>query len=151
MAYYKVRIEVWCDWNPAESDLEEIAQNTSIGEAICSKQEVGTRRIKSCLNPAESGSGPRTSPAPFQRKSMSESIHVARTKRRNISEKATNLSLLPASRIAISCASKSKLRKPLGDCGEEMLVTDTLYKQYAPREQHLYLALRVKERFRLFE
>ena len=25
MAYYKVRIEVWCDWNPAESDLEEIA------------------------------------------------------------------------------------------------------------------------------
>jgi hypothetical protein len=23
MAYYKVRIEVWCDWNPAESDLEE--------------------------------------------------------------------------------------------------------------------------------
>jgi hypothetical protein len=21
MAYYKVRIEVWCDWNPAESDL----------------------------------------------------------------------------------------------------------------------------------
>ncbi len=29
MAYYKVRIEVWCDWNPAESDLEEIVQNTS--------------------------------------------------------------------------------------------------------------------------
>jgi hypothetical protein len=26
MAYYKVRIEVWCDWNPAESDLEEIAK-----------------------------------------------------------------------------------------------------------------------------
>jgi hypothetical protein len=21
MAYYKVRIEVWCDWNQAESDL----------------------------------------------------------------------------------------------------------------------------------
>jgi hypothetical protein len=27
MAYYKVRIEVWCDWNPAESDLEDIAQS----------------------------------------------------------------------------------------------------------------------------
>src|SRR5438094_3073820 len=40
MAYYKVRIEVWCDWNPAESDLEEIVQNTSTGEAICTKQEV---------------------------------------------------------------------------------------------------------------
>jgi hypothetical protein len=33
MAYYKVLIEVWCDWNPAESDLEEIIQNTSAGEA----------------------------------------------------------------------------------------------------------------------
>ena len=40
IAYYKVRIEVWCDWNPAESDLEEIVQNTSSGEAICTKQEV---------------------------------------------------------------------------------------------------------------
>jgi hypothetical protein len=26
MAYYKVRIEVWCDWNPAESDLDDIAR-----------------------------------------------------------------------------------------------------------------------------
>ncbi len=32
MAYYKVLIEVWCDWSPAESDLEEIIQNTSAGE-----------------------------------------------------------------------------------------------------------------------
>ena len=40
IAYYKVRIEVWCDWNLAESDLEEIVQNTSTGEAICTKQEV---------------------------------------------------------------------------------------------------------------
>jgi hypothetical protein len=40
MAYYKVRIEVWCDWNPAESDLEEIIQNTNTGEAICTKREV---------------------------------------------------------------------------------------------------------------
>ena len=40
MAFYKVRIEVWCDWNPADSDLDEIVQNTSTGEAICTKQEV---------------------------------------------------------------------------------------------------------------
>jgi hypothetical protein len=40
MSYYKVRIEVWCDWNPAESDLEEIAENISAGEAICTKREV---------------------------------------------------------------------------------------------------------------
>ena len=23
MAYYKLRLEVWCDWDPEESDLEE--------------------------------------------------------------------------------------------------------------------------------
>jgi len=40
MAYYKVRIEVWCDCNPAESDVEEIAENISAGEAICTKREV---------------------------------------------------------------------------------------------------------------
>jgi hypothetical protein len=40
MAYYNVRIEVWCDWDPAESDLKEIAENISAGEAICTKQEV---------------------------------------------------------------------------------------------------------------
>ena len=40
MAYYKVRIEVWCDWDPAESDLKDIAENISSGEAICTKQEV---------------------------------------------------------------------------------------------------------------
>jgi hypothetical protein len=34
MAHYKVRIVVWCDWNPAESDLEDIAQSMGIGEAI---------------------------------------------------------------------------------------------------------------------
>ena len=38
MAYYKVRIEVWCDWSPADSDLDDTAQG--IGEAICSKREV---------------------------------------------------------------------------------------------------------------
>ena len=42
MAYYKLRIEVWCDWNPAESDLEEIAQNIGANEAICTKREVVT-------------------------------------------------------------------------------------------------------------
>jgi hypothetical protein len=40
MAYHKVRIEVWCDWNPAERDVEEIAENISAGEAICTKREV---------------------------------------------------------------------------------------------------------------
>jgi hypothetical protein len=40
MAYYKVRIEVWCDWDPAESNLEEIAENISAGEAFCTKHEV---------------------------------------------------------------------------------------------------------------
>jgi hypothetical protein len=40
MAYYKVRIEVWCDWNPAESDLDDIAQCMGVGEAICTMREV---------------------------------------------------------------------------------------------------------------
>ena len=40
MAYYKVRIEVWCGWNPADSALEEIAENISAGEAICTRREV---------------------------------------------------------------------------------------------------------------
>jgi hypothetical protein len=40
MAYYKVRIEVWCDWDPAESDLEDITQSMAVGEAICTKREV---------------------------------------------------------------------------------------------------------------
>jgi hypothetical protein len=40
MAYYKVRIEVWCNWNPADSALEEIAENISVGEAICTRREV---------------------------------------------------------------------------------------------------------------
>jgi hypothetical protein len=40
MAYYKVRIEVWCDWDPAESDLKEIAESMSAGEAFCTKRKV---------------------------------------------------------------------------------------------------------------
>ena len=37
MAYYKVRIEVWCDWNPAESDLDDISQAMGVGEALRTK------------------------------------------------------------------------------------------------------------------
>jgi len=37
---YKVRIEVWCDWNPAESDLDDIAQSMGVGEAICTMRDV---------------------------------------------------------------------------------------------------------------
>ena len=44
MAYYKVRIEVWCDWNPAESDLDDIAQSMGVGEAICTRRESCRRR-----------------------------------------------------------------------------------------------------------
>ena len=40
MAYYKVLLEVWCDWNPAESGLDEIAESMRVGEAICTKREV---------------------------------------------------------------------------------------------------------------
>ncbi len=40
MAYYKVRIEVWGDWNPAESDVEEIGETINAGEAICTMREV---------------------------------------------------------------------------------------------------------------
>ena len=40
MAYYKVRIEVWCDWNPAESDLDDIAQSMGVGEAICTMRDI---------------------------------------------------------------------------------------------------------------
>ena len=40
MAYYKVRIEVWCDWNAADSDLDDIAQGMGVGEAICTMREV---------------------------------------------------------------------------------------------------------------
>ena len=36
MAYYKIGFEVWCDWNPTESDLEDTAQNMG-GEALRTK------------------------------------------------------------------------------------------------------------------
>jgi len=44
MAYYKLRLEVWCDWDPEESDLEEIAQNISAGDAICTTRQSDCRR-----------------------------------------------------------------------------------------------------------
>ena len=40
MAYYKVRIEIWCDWNPTESEVEEIGETINAGEAICTRREV---------------------------------------------------------------------------------------------------------------
>ena len=41
MAYYKVRIELWCDWHPRKSDLKEIAGHVALREgAICTLQEV---------------------------------------------------------------------------------------------------------------
>ena len=40
MAYYKVRIDVWCDWDPKESSLDEIVENISASEAICTNVEV---------------------------------------------------------------------------------------------------------------
>jgi hypothetical protein len=40
IAYYKVRIEVWCDWNSAESDLDDIVQSMGVAEAICTMREV---------------------------------------------------------------------------------------------------------------
>ena len=40
MAYYKLRLDVWCDWGPEEGDLEEIAQNISPGDAFCTRRKV---------------------------------------------------------------------------------------------------------------
>ena len=40
MAYYKVNIELWCNWDAASSSLDEIVENTHIGDAICIRQEI---------------------------------------------------------------------------------------------------------------
>jgi hypothetical protein len=40
MAYYKVRIEVWCDCDPEANDLEAIVENIRTGDAICTKRQV---------------------------------------------------------------------------------------------------------------
>jgi hypothetical protein len=40
MAYYKVQIEIWCDWDPESSSLYEIVESTHLDKAICTRQEV---------------------------------------------------------------------------------------------------------------
>jgi hypothetical protein len=40
MAYYKVRIELWCDWDPEGNELKDIVDKISAGDAICIKREV---------------------------------------------------------------------------------------------------------------
>ena len=40
MAHYKLRLDVWSDWDPEKSDLEEIAQNICAGDAICTRRKV---------------------------------------------------------------------------------------------------------------
>ena len=41
MAYYKLLIHAWCDWDPSESDLEEIGRHVALGEdAICTLREI---------------------------------------------------------------------------------------------------------------
>ncbi len=41
MAYYKLLVHVWCDWDLGESDLEEIGRHVTVGEdAICTLQEI---------------------------------------------------------------------------------------------------------------
>ena len=40
MAYYKIRIEVWCDWDPVASELEEIVENIRTGDAVCTQRQV---------------------------------------------------------------------------------------------------------------
>jgi hypothetical protein len=40
MAYYKVLIEVWCDFDPRKNDLKEIAGRATVHGAICTLQEV---------------------------------------------------------------------------------------------------------------
>src|SRR5947208_8610402 len=32
MAYYKLLIHVWCDWDPEENNLEEIGRHVVLGE-----------------------------------------------------------------------------------------------------------------------
>lgn len=42
MAYYKLLIHVWCDWDPSDSDLDEIGRQVVQGDAICTVREVVT-------------------------------------------------------------------------------------------------------------
>jgi hypothetical protein len=40
VAYYKLQMDIWCDWDPEESDFGDIAQNMSSGDAICVRRKV---------------------------------------------------------------------------------------------------------------
>ena len=40
MAYYKLQMDIWCDWDPEESDFGDIAVNISSGDAICTTRKV---------------------------------------------------------------------------------------------------------------
>jgi hypothetical protein len=41
MAYHKLRIHVWCDWDPSDSDLDEIGRQATLREgAICTLREI---------------------------------------------------------------------------------------------------------------
>jgi len=42
MAYYKIRIEVWCHWDPVASELEEIVENIRTGERFVSRTRWST-------------------------------------------------------------------------------------------------------------
>ena len=43
MAYYKLLIHAWFDWDPSESDLEEIRRRVVLGEgALCTVREIVT-------------------------------------------------------------------------------------------------------------
>lgn len=56
MAYYKTQIEIWCDWDPTESDLEEIIREVIRREdAICTLQEV-VRTVERPQNGASNSS-----------------------------------------------------------------------------------------------
>jgi hypothetical protein len=40
LAYYKLQMDIWCDWDPEASDFCNIAQNISSGDAICTRRNV---------------------------------------------------------------------------------------------------------------
>jgi hypothetical protein len=44
MAYYNLRIDIWCAWDPEESDFEDIVQNINSGDAICTRRQGDCRR-----------------------------------------------------------------------------------------------------------
>jgi len=40
MAYYKIRLEVWCDFDPEGTSLDEIVEHTHTGDAVYIEQGV---------------------------------------------------------------------------------------------------------------